>query len=75
MSIVPWLDSRLKPLSRCLDAESAQRVIELRFDSALQELPDVIQRLRHTNFRVSERLLQAFLEEDAARRRFDRRHT
>ena len=42
MSAAFLLDSLLEPLSRCLDRESAQRVIELRFDAAVQEKVDVL---------------------------------
>ena len=37
MSAAFLLDSLLEPLSRCLDQKSARRVIELRFDPAIQE--------------------------------------
>ena len=40
----------------------------------LVDLPEAIQRLRHTNFRASERLLQTFLEKDAKRRNAGMRH-
>jgi hypothetical protein len=36
------LDSLLEPLSRCLDAESARRVIELRMDPAVQSRIDAL---------------------------------
>lgn len=36
------LDDLLGPLSRCLDAESARRVIEFRVDSAVQKKVDAL---------------------------------
>jgi hypothetical protein len=36
------LDGLLGPLSRCLDAESARRVIEFRVDSAVQKKVDAL---------------------------------
>ena len=36
------LDSLLDPFSRCLDAESARRVIEFRIDPAVQARVDVL---------------------------------
>jgi len=36
------LDGLLDPLSRCLDAESARRVIEMRIDPAVQSRLDVL---------------------------------
>ena len=36
MSALPMLDGWLKPLSQCLDAESAQRVVALQPDAAVQ---------------------------------------
>jgi hypothetical protein len=36
------LDSLLDPLSRCLDAESARRVIDLRIDPAVQSRVDAL---------------------------------
>jgi len=40
MSAALVLDGLLGPLSRCLDAESARRVIEFRVDSAVQKKVD-----------------------------------
>lgn len=42
MSAVPSLDNLLDPLSRCLDPESARRVVELRLDPAVQERVDAL---------------------------------
>ena len=42
MSAVPVLDGLLEPLSRCLDAESARRIIELPLDPAVQERVDML---------------------------------
>ena len=42
MSAAFLLDSLIEPLSRCLDRESAQRVIELRFDAATQDKVDAL---------------------------------
>jgi hypothetical protein len=42
MSAVVSLDSLLEPLSRCLDAESARRVIAWRVDSAVQSKIDAL---------------------------------
>jgi hypothetical protein len=36
------LDRMLDPLSRCLDAESAKRVLELKIDPAVQARVDVL---------------------------------
>ncbi|MGO9268774.1 MAG: hypothetical protein ACLQOO_00685 [Terriglobia bacterium] len=36
------LDGLLEPLSRCLDAESSQRVAEFRVDPAVQERIDTL---------------------------------
>jgi hypothetical protein len=40
--MAPSLDALLDPLSRCLDAESAQRVIDFRVDAAVQERIDTL---------------------------------
>jgi hypothetical protein len=37
MSAATVLDELLEPLSRCLDAESARRVVELRVSGSVQE--------------------------------------
>ena len=42
MSSGTTLDGLLDPLSRCLDAESARRVIELRVEPSVQERIDVL---------------------------------
>ncbi len=42
MSAATGLDSLLEPLSQCLDAESARRVVELRVASAVQERIDTL---------------------------------
>jgi hypothetical protein len=36
------LDGLLEPLSRCLDAESARRILELRVDPAVQARLDIL---------------------------------
>ena len=36
------LDGLLEPLSRCLDAESSQRVAEFRVDPAVQQRIDIL---------------------------------
>ena len=40
MSAVVGLDGLLDPLSRCLDAESARRLVDLQIDAAVQERID-----------------------------------
>lgn len=40
MSAVLGLDGRLEPLSRCLDAESARRVVNLQIDTPVQDRID-----------------------------------
>ncbi len=57
MSAATLLDGLLDPLSRCLDAESARRLIELRVD------PSVEQRIETLAERANEGLLSA--EENA----------
>jgi hypothetical protein len=42
MSAATALDGLLDPLSRCLDAESARRLVELRVDSSVQERVDAL---------------------------------
>ncbi len=37
MSAVPMLDGLMEPLSRCLDSESARRVIELQIDPSINK--------------------------------------
>lgn len=40
MSAVVGLDGLLDPLSRCLDAESARRLVEFQIDASVQERID-----------------------------------
>jgi hypothetical protein len=40
MSTASGIDALLDPLSRCLDAESARRVIDLKIDPPVQERID-----------------------------------
>ena len=42
MSTVSGLDAVFDPLSRCLDAESARRIIEFQIGAPLQERIDVL---------------------------------
>ena len=42
MSATRGLDGLLEPLSRCLDAESARRIIELRIEPQVQERIDTL---------------------------------
>ncbi len=42
MSAASGLDALLEPLSRCLDAESARRVVDLRIDPPVQERIDTL---------------------------------
>jgi hypothetical protein len=42
MSAVTGLDGLLEPLSRCLDVESAQRIVELRVAASVQERIDTL---------------------------------
>jgi hypothetical protein len=42
MSVAAGLDGLLEPLSRCLDMESAQRVVELRVAAPVQERVDAL---------------------------------
>jgi len=45
MSAVIVLDALLEPLSRCLDAESARRVLDFRIDPPVQERIDTLAEL------------------------------
>jgi hypothetical protein len=40
--VATTLDGLLEPLSRCLDAESARRILEFRVDPAVQARLDVL---------------------------------
>ena len=42
MSVASGLDGLLEPLSRCLDAESARRIVDLKVDLPVQELMDTL---------------------------------
>jgi hypothetical protein len=42
MSAATGLDGLLEPLSRCLDAESARRIVDFRVDPTVQERIDVL---------------------------------
>jgi hypothetical protein len=42
MGAATGLDSLLEPLSRCLDAESARRLVDFRVDPSVQERIDVL---------------------------------
>jgi hypothetical protein len=42
MAAVTGLDDLLDPLSRCLDAESARRLVEFQVDPPVQERIDVL---------------------------------
>ena len=42
MSAASGLDGLLEPLSRCLDAESARRVVDLQIDPPVQERIDAL---------------------------------
>jgi len=42
MSAASGLDGLLEPLSRCLDAESARRVVDLQIDPPVQERIDTL---------------------------------
>jgi hypothetical protein len=42
MSVATVLDGLLEPLSRCLDAESARRLVELRVSPLVQERIDAL---------------------------------
>ena len=42
MSAANGLDALLGPLSRCLDAESARRVVDLQIDAPVQERIDTL---------------------------------
>jgi hypothetical protein len=42
MNAATVLDGLLDPLSRCLDSESARRLIELRVDPSVQERIDIL---------------------------------
>jgi hypothetical protein len=42
MSAASGLDGLLEPLSRCLDAESARRVVDLHIDPPVQERIDTL---------------------------------
>ena len=45
MSVTSVLDGLLEPLSRCLDADSARRVVELRVAPPIQERIDTLAEL------------------------------
>jgi hypothetical protein len=42
MSAASGLDGLLEPLSRCLDAESARRIVDLQVDPPVQERMDIL---------------------------------
>jgi hypothetical protein len=42
MATVPALERLLEPLSHCLDAESARRVVDLQIDPGVQERIDIL---------------------------------
>lgn len=42
MSVVSGLDGLLDPLSRCLDTESARRIVDFRIDAPIQERIDAL---------------------------------
>jgi hypothetical protein len=42
MSAASGLDGLLEPLSRCLDAESARRIVDLQVDTPVQERMDIL---------------------------------
>jgi hypothetical protein len=42
MSASSGLDGLLEPLSRCLDAESARRIVDLQVDQPVQERMDML---------------------------------
>jgi len=42
MSSASGLDGLLEPLSRCLDAESARRIVDLQVDPPVQERMDLL---------------------------------
>ena len=45
MAVATGLDSLLDPLSRCLDAESARRLVDFRVDPPVQERIDTLAEL------------------------------
>ena len=55
MSPEQGVDSLLEPLSRCFDAESARRVIELQVAEAVQERIDMLARRANEGINESER--------------------
>jgi hypothetical protein len=54
MSVARGLDGLLEPLSRCLDVDSARRVVDLQIDAPVQERMDTL----------AERANEGFLSED-----------
>jgi hypothetical protein len=42
LTVATTLDGLLEPLSRCLDAESARRILEFRVDPAVQARLDIL---------------------------------
>jgi hypothetical protein len=42
MDVASGLDSLLEPLSRCLDAESARRIVDLQIDAPVQQYIDAL---------------------------------
>ena len=42
LTVPPTLDGLLEPLSRCIDAESARRILEFRIDPAVEARLDIL---------------------------------
>jgi hypothetical protein len=50
MNVAAVLESILEPFSRCLNADSARRVVELRIPAAVQDRIDVLARCANEGF-------------------------
>ena len=59
---------RKEAARRCLSVVGTLRVLSSAAEQGMVDLPAAIARLRTTNFRASEELLQSVLEEDAGRK-------
>lgn len=60
---------RKEAARRCLSVVGTLRVLSSAAEKGMLDLPAAIARLRATNFRASEELIQSVLEEDAGRKK------
>ena len=61
-------DGREEAARRKLKVAGTLRVLASASEKGLVDLPAAISRLRATNFRASEKLIQSFLDQDAERK-------